>query len=329
MNKDILKRYFEGRSSRWEKKQVKDYFLGDDMSVFDEYIKENEKYADDVDTHQTVKEKFFDELMVRIEQQEHPQPQMKRSNTAIYLRIAASLLIMVGLSTLLFRMYFKQNELAHTSDYENITNVTRSLQYAVLSDSTKIWLNPGTTVSYNNKLFNISTRDVKITGEAFFDVAHNPQKPFRVHAGELTTTVLGTAFNVEAYSKEHQIRVLLVRGHVRVSDGISRHQMIPGQIMEYDLRGRNMNISHVDISDKQDLFTSGKIVFENVPLKDVINRLEVVFGLSFRIKNPELLKNKMVSGNYYRANPEEALHSILFMHGLHFKKKGEKEYLIY
>ncbi|MCD8739853.1 FecR domain-containing protein [Mucilaginibacter roseus] len=326
MNKEILKRYFEGKSSRWETEQVKEYFRGNDMRVFDNYINDNEKCTDDVQLEHAFKEQFFDNLMERVNgQQEVKRP--VRKTAYIYLKIAATLVLIVGISALIYNS--AERKIEQTSTYEKITNITGSLQYAVIRDGTKIWLNPGTTISYDNRLFNDSTREVNITGEAFFDVAHNPQKPFKVHAGKLTTTVLGTAFNVEAYTKEKRIRVLLLRGHVRVSDGGEQHDLTPGQFVEYNQYSRNMNVNKTDITGKQELYTSGKIVFENLPLKDVIHRLENIFNLSLKVTNSALLNNKTVSGNYYRNNSQDVLNSILFMHGLHLKKKGEKEYLIY
>ncbi|MBS7566952.1 FecR domain-containing protein [Mucilaginibacter sp. Bleaf8] len=328
MNKEILKRYFEGRSSSWEMKQVKEYFQGEDMQVFNEYIKENEKQAEGVPVENSLKEKFLDNLMERIHQQEQPQPLPKHRNIFPYITIAASVLIVFSIGAFLLNT-LTQRKAEKIAQYETIINVTKSLQYAVLTDGTKLWLNPGSKVSYNINQFNEKTRDINISGEVFFDVAHNPQKPFRVHAGRLTTTVLGTAFNVEAYSTEQQVRVLLLRGHVRVSDGTGQEDLTPGQMMEYDRSNRNMNINHMDVNGKMELYTSGKVIFQSVPLKDVINRMEQIYGVSLTVSNPAVLKNKTVSGNYYRNDTEEVLHSILFMHGLHYKKRGEKEYLIF
>ena len=98
----------------------------------------------------------------------------------------------------------------------------------VLSDGTKVWLNAGSSLEYPVS-FTEKDRKVKVTGEAYFEVAHNALKPFRVLNGETEVAVLGTHFNVKAYENDADIKVTLIEGSVRVSKGAMLKVIRPGQ----------------------------------------------------------------------------------------------------
>lgn len=83
----------------------------------------------------------------------------------------------------------------------------------VLPDGTKVWLNAGSKLSYNEN-YNLASREVKLIGEAYFDVKTNPSKPFTVKAGKLAIKALGTSFNVKAYPEDPDITTTLIKGSV-------------------------------------------------------------------------------------------------------------------
>lgn len=326
MNKEILKRYFEGKSSRWERQQVEAYFKGEDMQAFDEYIQEEDLKAEDFSIKKLDKDAFFNQL---VEKTKVPEGEIKitRRKFASWIRVAAIFFLLCSLGITIYLLNEHYQSEALKPDFVTIKNDGTTLKHTFLSDGTKIWLNSGAKLSYDRKHFGDTSREVSISGEAFFDVAHLPQKPFKVHSGKLTTTVMGTAFNVEAYPKEGQIRVLLVRGYVRVNVDNQQRALLPGQILAYSSKSKHIEIHPIDVAGKLDLFTNGKLVFESVGLAEVLTRLEKVFNIKISIQE-KLTANKTVSGSYFRNEPEETLRRILFMHGLHLKKRGEKDYVI-
>ncbi len=85
----------------------------------------------------------------------------------------------------------------------------------LLSDGTTVWLNAGSKLFYEND-FSGTTREVRLEGEAFFDVIKNPKKPFIVHASSIDIRVLGTAFNVKSYLEDKNVETTLYRGLVNV-----------------------------------------------------------------------------------------------------------------
>jgi transmembrane sensor len=110
----------------------------------------------------------------------------------------------------------------------NTLSTPRGGQYRLqLPDGTRVWLNAASSITYPTT-FNGNDRTVEITGEAYFEVAHNSTKPFRVKArGELIED-LGTHFNINAYSDEPVIRTTLLEGSVKVSTTKSSITLLPG-----------------------------------------------------------------------------------------------------
>ena len=86
----------------------------------------------------------------------------------------------------------------------------------VLPDGTKVWLNAGSKLNYDKNYGN-SIREVSLTGEAYFDVVKNPEKPFLIHTSKIDIKVLGTAFNVKSYPGEKTIETSLIRGSIEIT----------------------------------------------------------------------------------------------------------------
>lgn len=85
-----------------------------------------------------------------------------------------------------------------------------------LPDGTHVWLNAGSKITYN-KNFGAAAREVNLSGEAFFDVAHNPASPFIIHTSRIDIKVLGTSFNVKSYPADETTETVLVHGSIEVA----------------------------------------------------------------------------------------------------------------
>lgn len=330
MNKEILKRYFEGRSSNWEKQQVVEYLEGDDLSLLDEYVKEQGASDDMQLIGNDVKEEFYEQLEKKIREGEHIETRKRKRLLRPFMRIAASILLLV--SVISGWMYLekarRQRKGSLPVNLTSISNTGRQMKVISLSDGTRVWLNPGTTLTYDNNAFNDKARQVTVSGEAVFNVTQDDARPFQVKTGNLSTVVLGTSFHVEAYENETDTRITLLSGKVRVDGAGGNRILLPGQVLEYSRSNNIVNINRVDISGEEALLTSGMIVFRNLSLDDVIRRMERIFGIRITTGDPQLLENKFITGSYYRTNAEEDLTRILFIHGLHFKKTGTTHYII-
>lgn len=137
-------------------------------------------------------------------------PEKRKHILPLWARVAATVAILIGLGTLAYNYLPQQQTL-----YAETLQAGNENLYAVLDDGTQIWLGKNSKLEYN-KNFGEKKRKIRLTGEAFFDVAHHPEVPLTVSANEVDVTVKGTAFNVNATQPD--VEVALVRGLVSVKE---------------------------------------------------------------------------------------------------------------
>jgi len=106
--------------------------------------------------------------------------------------------------------------LASATDKSEISTRYGSRTKLLLPDSTQVWLNSGSKLTYD-KTYGNGTREVSLSGEAYFDVVKNPAHPFIIHTGSINIKVLGTAFNVKSFPNEKNIETSLIRGSIEVT----------------------------------------------------------------------------------------------------------------
>jgi ferric-dicitrate binding protein FerR (iron transport regulator) len=324
ITKTLLKKYFDGNCSIDEKKQVLKYLEQDDQSVLDEYIMEQAGMSSQIESPTLLKKQFFNRLRSAIDKP--GQRKIISWKPGVTYRVAAGIALLMAVGIAYWLIGNKTNE--KTQQLVTISNRENFTHKIVLSDGTQVWLNPNSSLSYNKINFSDTSREVALTGEAFFDVSHDAAKPFRVTSGNIVTRVLGTAFNITAYKSEKNISVLLVRGRVQVSSGSQHRLLTPGQLLSYNNSNSNIDVHNIQLDGKMDSFISGKMVFDNIPLATAINRIADAYAVHIDFKDSSLVKNKMITGAYTRNTADEVLRRILFIHGLKFKKKGEHEYII-
>jgi ferric-dicitrate binding protein FerR (iron transport regulator) len=181
-----------------------------------------------------------------------------------------------------------------------------------LADGTHIWLNSGSQLSYPSR-FKTNSRDVYLTGEAFFDVTADANKPFYVMTRDFKIKVLGTKFNVSSYSEDRTIQTVLLKG--KVSAGKNKLfaetiDLYPGERLVYDKAGNNLAKEKVDVQ----LYTSwinGYLIFDNEPTTEVFKKLE-------RYYNQRIIASGGLGGNTFsgkldlKDNIKDVLDNISF-----------------
>jgi ferric-dicitrate binding protein FerR (iron transport regulator) len=208
---DIITRYLDGSASREEAEILLDWLKADkqNMKMFidlkDLWLKTGTFNKEDKET-----EAALLRFKKRVEYT-YSSPNQRRITWMKYGNIAAVLIIAILTGVLLFHRN-NTNEDLRNSFTETIIPLGQKGQ-VVLADGTKISLNSGSKLRYPSN-FNGTSREVFLEGEAYFDVAHNEEKPFLVHSGKLTVKVLGTVFNLKAYSGENKIETTLISGSV-------------------------------------------------------------------------------------------------------------------
>ena len=122
----------------------------------------------------------------------------------------------------------KQVEQTLSNGYCVVSTPAATTTLVTLSDGTRVMLNANSTLEYPASFDNAEVREVRLKGEAHFEVTKNPHRPFVVKAGEMQTQVLGTIFDVKAYRKDAP-KVTLMQGKVKVSNADTEVEMRPGQ----------------------------------------------------------------------------------------------------
>ncbi len=178
-----------------------------------------------------------------------------------------------------------------------------------LSDGTKIWLNSNSKLKYPTR-FTGKQRMVELEGEAYFDVSRNEDFPFVVKMNDIQIKVLGTSFNVNAYSDENEIITTLVEGKVEVNDILREQKEILTPNDQYSINVHNGNYRKTIVDT--DIFTAwkdGRFVFQNERLEDIMTRLSRWYNVEVFFQNSDS-KNVRFSGDLARY---EDFNSILEM----------------
>jgi transmembrane sensor len=154
-----------------------------------------------------------------------------------------------------------------------------------LSDGTQVWLSPESKLRYGQN-FGLKTRNVILDGEGYFEVTKNQEKPFTVETGYLKVKVLGTSFNLEAYSNEAIVRTTLVRGSLQIeSEIISKDVLLsPGDRISFDVNSRQLTSEKVN-TEIYRLVKDGMIIFKRNTLTEVCRKLERWFMIPIELND--------------------------------------------
>lgn len=179
-----------------------------------------------------------------------------------------------------------------------------------LPDGTEVWLNANSSITYPEK-FDGKMRMVKITGEVYFKVKHDSSHPFVVGAGEIETKVLGTEFNVEAYSQSAP-HVTLVEGSVEVScpadAGETLSEVIsPGE--DASVEGGRLIVSEVNVDDVI-CWRDGIEYFDDATLEDILMQMGSWYNMSIVCPNREVLSKRFHYIYDRRSNVEDAIKTL-------------------
>lgn len=172
-----------------------------------------------------------------------------------------------------------------------------------LADGTKVWLNSDSSISFDVP-FGRHGREVKVTGEAYFDVTHDTNNPFRVTTSRSRVEVTGTKFNVRDYESEQSATVALESGSVKVCGNDDNYRtMHPDQLAT--IGNNSLKISAIKAADHT-AWHLGKIVFDETPISDVATILSRWFGVEFEITDRQI-ENYRITATFNN----ESLYDIL------------------
>lgn len=177
-----------------------------------------------------------------------------------------------------------------TSDDTSTLSTPRGGEFKVtLEDGTEVWLNAETTLRYP-EAFSSQERRVEVTGEAYFRVAHDTERPFYVVSGGQEVRVYGTEFNVNGYADDTDIRTTLVEGSIslRPLNGNGSELMLsPGNQAVFDKRDARARVQQVD-TEVVTSWRSGTFVFEDQTMEQIMRTLSRWYDFQYEFTSPAL-----------------------------------------
>ncbi|MES2458465.1 MAG: FecR domain-containing protein [Bacteroidota bacterium] len=193
-----------------------------------------------------------------------------------------------------------------------------------LPDGSSVWLNSASTLTYNASLNENGKRTVKLSGEAYFQVAKDKQHPFIVQTGNQQVEVLGTHFNVNSYSDEPFVATTLEEGSVKVSSGAMVKMLKPGQ--QSLNNGTEISVAEADLENITD-WKNGDFFLDGVDFKVAMRKIARWYDVEV-IYDGSVSDNIKSGGWVSRKNPLSAVLKSIESSGLvHFRIDGRKIYV--
>jgi transmembrane sensor len=220
----------------------------------------------------------------------------------------------------------------------------------VLPDGTKVWLNSGSQLDYDKNYGN-KLREVSLTGEAYFDVVKNPERPFLIHTSKMDVKVLGTAFNVKCYPNEKTTETSLVRGSVEITlkDRQEKIMLKPNEklvINHDDYRKDNaaeaavvkaatvknekpiisvsrLTLLPADNTVIETAWVQNRLVFNGESFEEVALKMERWYNVHIDFADEKLMDEKL-TGNFEKETAVEALNALRLVATFTYTIKNDK-----
>jgi ferric-dicitrate binding protein FerR (iron transport regulator) len=200
--------------------------------------------------------------------------------------------------------------------------------HITLADGTKVWLNAASSLRYP-VVFDARERKVEITGEGYFEVAHNAAAPFTVTKDEVAVAVLGTHFNVNAYEANGQVKVTLLQGAVKVSvhnpQGATDKILAPGQQAVVN-KGAAITVDKTADESLVMAWKNGMFSFKKTNIDEIVRQLERWYDVS--IEYDPALKDLDFNGQISRYNhAAKVLEKLAATQSIHYRIDNRKIYV--
>jgi len=199
--------------------------------------------------------------------------------------------------------------------------------HLILSDGTKVWLNSDTKLTYP-VAFVGKMRVVNLSGEAYFEVAHNKEKPFIVETSKMDVKVLGTVFNVNTHADNGKVSAVLVEGKVEVGKNeMEKVILSPGQIAQLNINGANSGFIVKDVDVSQYVaWKDGVFSFRGTSMSEILKRIERYYNV--QIVYTKKIGEEYFTGDISRDKSLESLLNVLELStSVKFEIKGKRVYV--
>jgi ferric-dicitrate binding protein FerR (iron transport regulator) len=297
MTKDLFIKYLQGSCSEEEFDQFLSWIkegpqLNSSNRIIQEIWEDFEPEAGPVERlkYNRILDKIHHQINIAHGSAPVPFPTISIKNRmlTIVTRVAAILLLPV-LILLAYTDLSDNDRYATKANVLEVEAPAGSRIHIELADGTKVFLNHGSKLKYPYR-FDGDTRKVFLTGEAYFQVAHNAKVPFIVGTNRLDVKATGTAFNVSAYPDDNAVVTTLDEGKVILYEGKSNREikaLIPGECLKFDKNGDNYSLDKGNTL-KYTAWKDGLLVFKNDNVEDIAKKLARWFNIDVEITNQKI-----------------------------------------
>lgn len=281
----LMNRYFARLCDENEDRKVKEWFASTEGQAYlsadmEEQIKKWDGEKEGVVDHEIPTEVMFDRVVKEI----------RRGERKKWYVWAAVMILPLIVTASLVSLLFSSSEKKVVAYREVVVAKGEQLQ-VLMQDGTRVWLNADSRLVYPDN-FNNKERVVKLDGEAYFEVAKNSKRPFRVELEAMNIQVTGTSFNVKAYPEDSLIQTCLSEGAIQLQNKIIAEggslAMKPGEIAFFSKHNGTCRIDTTDDTGSFSAWKGDHLVFKKTPLKEVLKVLERKFDQDFEVKDPAL-----------------------------------------
>lgn len=249
------------------------------------------------------------------------------------MKIAASIVLAIGISFIAYKQF--NRELAEVEEVVFIekANPDGRKSTIILPDGSKVKLNSDSKIRFA-KTFAKEYREVILEGEAFFEVEKDRIRPFIIKTGDITTTVLGTSFNVNAYAKRDEISVAVVTGKVEVkkaayydNEESSVTYLTPNMMAVYKREEREIKTSQFNMEEIIG-WKDGILIFKNAEMPEIAMKLKKWYGLDVEINGGKEIVKKRYTGKFDNNSLEYVLKAIAYTSEISFEIKDNKKVIL-
>jgi transmembrane sensor len=231
---------------------------------------------------------------------------------------AAFLIILITVGTVLFV----------NRDKSVVLSTATNKQLFFLPDSTKVWLNKNSQLSYNSD-YNEKYRELKLIGEAYFEVQHNPEKPLIIESNQTLTRVIGTKFNVSCYESDSTVIVSVRQGKVQFGGKKSGSEpliLTENATGTFNKKSEILKLTHCEnINDIA--WQSNKLVFVNSPFPYLISQLEKYYNITIDFRKVETADHPF-TGTFNNQKLEDVIKILESTLNLSFTRVNDSYYSV-
>jgi transmembrane sensor len=298
--KDLLRKYREGTCTERELQIVNQWYENLD----------DEKSGEEIIDFNSLKKELFANINTTINREEGTERTLFWSYAW---KVAAVIVLVAGL---VFAFYNSKSTSEIVATKIAVAEKEKSSVNEgkiILADGTTVWVKRGSKLEFP-KQFEGNTREVTLTGEAFFEVHKDPSKPFIIHSGNMVTRVLGTSFNVKAYENDKAAEVAVVTGKVSVSlvetNGKNSEVILrPNEKVTY-FRELNKLVLYEERNVLRiKMNAQSELNFNDASLNQIAERLSTAFNVSIRFENEDL-RNCVITADLSDQSLETSLKII-------------------